>query len=299
MFDIIIIGGGPSGMAAALYALRADKKVLILEKESFGGQIATSPRVENYPTHKCITGLELSNMMFDQILDLGASFELEDVNSISKENDIFTVKTNYSSYRSKIVIIANGVKHRKLGLENEENLIGNGVYYCAVCDGPFYKGKEVSVLGDANSALQYAILLSSYCTKVHLFTLFDKFFADKFLIDRLMSKNNISITHNMNLIQFKGEEKLEELVFENTKTKEIINHQTDNLFVAIGQIPDNTKFENLVDLEQGYILTDENMETKTKGLFAVGDTRKKEVRQVVTAINDGAIAATKAIKYLD
>ena len=299
MFDIIIIGGGPSGMAAALYALRADKKVLILEKESFGGQIATSPRVENYPTHKCITGLELSNMMFDQILDLGASFELEDVNSISKENDIFTVKTNYSSYQSKIVIIANGVKHRKLGLETEDDLIGNGVYYCAVCDGPFYKGKEVSVLGDANSALQYAILLSGYCTKVHLFTLFDKFFADKFLIDRLMSKNNISITHNMNLIQFKGKEKLEELVFENTKTKEKINHQTDNLFVAIGQIPDNTKFENLVDLEQGYILTDENMETKTKGLFAVGDTRKKEVRQVVTAINDGAIAATKAIKYLD
>ena len=163
IYDIIIIGGGPSGMTSALYALRFDKTVLILEKESFGGQIATSPRVENYPTIKSITGLELSNQMFDQILDLGASFELEDVLEIKKENDLFFVKTNYATHQGKVVIIANGVKHRKLNLENEEELIGKGIYYCAVCDGPFYKDKEVNVLGDANSALQYALDLSNYC----------------------------------------------------------------------------------------------------------------------------------------
>lgn len=298
-YDVIIVGGGPSGMTAALYALRFDKKVLILEKEAFGGQIATSPRVENYPSIKAITGLELSNNMFDQILDLGASFELEDVVSIYKSDDIFEVKTNYNLYLGKVVIIANGVHHRKLNVPNEEKLIGKGVYYCAVCDGPFYKGQETCVIGDANSALQYALMLSSYCPKVNLLTLFDKLFAEKYLIDKIKAKDNIVVRHNLNLKQFKGEDHLEQLIFEDTKTKEIITYNTNNVFVAIGQIPDNDRFKNVVDIENGYIVTDENMETKTKGLFAIGDTRKKEVRQVATAINDGAIAATKALKYLD
>jgi thioredoxin reductase (NADPH) len=142
-------------------------------------------------------------------------------------------------------------------------------------------------------------MLSAYCPKVNLFTLFDKFFAEKFLLERLKTKNNITVTHNMNLIQFVGKDKLEEIVFENTQTKEIIHHKADNIFVAIGQIPDNSRFADLVDIENGYIVTNDDMETKTKGLFAVGDTRKKEVRQVVTALNDGAVAATKALKYLD
>ena len=298
MYDIIIIGGGPSGMSAALYALRFNKTVLILEKESFGGQIASSPRVENYPSHKSISGLELANSMFDQILDLGASFELEEVTGITKENDIFSVKTNYGVHQSKVVIIANGVKHRKLNIENEENLLGKGVYYCAVCDGPMFKGLEVNVLGDANSALQYALMLSNYCPKVNLLTLFDKLFAEPFLIDRVKNTNNIHITHNLNLKKFIGEDHLEALIFENTKTKTELKINTDNLFVAIGQIPDNEKFSNLLDLENGYIVTNDNMETKTPGLFAVGDTRKKEVRQVITATSDGAIAATKALYYL-
>ncbi len=294
MVDIIIVGGGPSGMSAALYALRSNKSVLILEKENFGGQIANSPRVENYPSIKEISGLDL----FEQITDLGAQFELEDVLKIEKKADKFVVTTNYRTYESKAVILANGVKHRLMNLPNEENLIGNGVSFCAVCDGPMYKGKEVYLIGDANTALQYALLLSNYCTKVHMFTLFDRFFGDQILIDRLLYKENILIKHNMNLIQYLGEDKLTGLVFEDTKSKEKTEYPTDNVFIAIGQVPQNEAFADLVDLDKGFIVTDESMSTKTPGLFACGDTRKKETRQVVTACNDGAIAALSAVKYI-
>lgn len=299
MFDIIIIGGGPSGMSAALYALRASKKVLILEKEAFGGQIATSPRVENYPTYKSISGLELSDMMFEQISELGANFELEDVIKIEKTSSGFLITTNYNAYESKTVIIANGVKHRKMELENEDELVGKGISYCAVCDGAFYKGEETYVIGDANSALQYALLLANYCPKVNLCTLFDRFFSDDILQKRVKENNKINVMHNLNLIQFEGKNNLEGLVFKNTKTDEIIHFKTNNVFIAIGQIPNNDFLKELVDLDKGYIVTNEDMETKTKGLFAVGDTRKKAIRQLITACNDGAIAAMNALKYLD
>ena len=298
MVDIIVVGGGPSGMTAALYALRSNKSVLILEKENFGGQIANSPRVENYPSIKEISGLDLSDKMFAQIMDLGAQFELEDVLKIEKKEDRFLVTTNYRSYESRAVIIANGVKHRLMNLPNEENLIGNGVSFCAVCDGPMYKGKEVYLIGDANTALQYALLLANYCTKVHMFTLFDRFFGDQILVDRLLSKENIFIKHNMNLVQYLGDSKLEGLVFEDTQTKEKTEYRTDNVFIAIGQVPQNEQFADLVVLDKGFIVTDETMATKTPGVFACGDTRKKDTRQVITACNDGAIAALSAVKYL-
>lgn len=299
MFDIIIVGGGPSGMTAALYALRSSKTVLILEKESFGGQIATSPRVENFPTHQSISGLQLSDLMFEQIMNLGANFELECVTDIQKNNQGFIVSTNYHTYESKTVIIANGVKHRRMNLANEEHLIGKGISYCAVCDGAFYKGQETYVIGDANSALQYALMLANYCPKVHLFTLFDRFFSDDILQKRVLTNNKIEVKHNLNLISYVGETQLEGLTFQDTKTKEIINFKTNNVFIAIGQIPNNDMFKNLVDLDNGYIVVDQNMETKTNGLFAIGDTRVKQVRQLVTACNDGAIAAVSALKYLD
>lgn len=298
MHDIIIIGGGPSGLTAALYALRANKSVLILEKENFGGQIANSPKVENYPTIIEISGSDLTDKMVNQIMDLGAEFDLENVEKIEKNGDIFKVITNYGEHEGKAVIIANGVEHRKFGYANEESLIGNGVYYCAVCDGPLYKGKEVYLIGDSNTALQYALLLSGYCSKVHMFTLFDHFFGDKILQDRVLKKENVEIIHNMSLIEYKGSEKLEGLIFENTKTHENIEYKTDNVFVSIGQKPDNDRFSNIVDLENGFIVTDEEMNTKTKGIYACGDTRKKAVKQVVTACNDGAIAAMSAVKYL-
>ena len=299
MHDIIIIGGGPSGMTAALYALRANKSVLILEKENFGGQIANSPKVENYPTIKEISGSDLTDRMVTQIMDMGAEFELENVEKVQKNGEIFEVYTDYGMHECKAVIIANGVKHRTLGLPKEEELIGNGVYYCAVCDGPMYKGKEAYLIGDANTALQYAVLLSGYCTKVHMFCLFDHFFGDPVLQDRVRAKENVFVTFNMNLVEYKGDKHLEALVFENTETHEKHEFKTDNVFVSVGQIPDNERFSNVVDLEKGFILTDEDMNTKTPGVYACGDTRKKAIKQVVTACNDGAIAAMSAVKYLN
>lgn len=298
MFDIIIIGGGMAGMTAALYALRNNKKVLIIEKESIGGQIATSPKVENYPTHKSLSGSELADQLFEQICDLGVDFELENVLEIKKEDNTFKVTTNYNEYQSKAVILATGVKHRKLNIPNEENLIGKGVYYCAICDGPFYKGQDVALIGDANSAMQYALMLAGYCKNVHMFTLFDRFFGEKTLEDAVRRTDNIKIMHNVHAVDFIGDGELEKIVFEKDN-KERFEFETKAVFVAIGQIPDNKAFEGLVDIDKaGYIMADETCLTKTEGLFVAGDCRTKEIRQVTTAIGDGATAATKACKYL-
>ena len=298
-YDIIIVGGGPSGMTAALYALRAGKSVLILEKEGFGGQIATSPRLENYPTIESISGSEWSDRLFEQITGLGANFELEDVKALSKEGDIFKVTSDYNEYEAKTVIVANGVKPRKMGLPNEDELTGKGISYCAVCDGPFYKGKEIYLIGDANTALQYALLLSGYCPKVHMITLFDKLFGDKILIDRVLQTENIDIRHNLSLKKINGVDKLESVEFKDTTNKEEVKFVTDNLFIAIGQVPQNDFLKDLIELDHGFIVTNELMETKVPGLFAAGDTRKKENKQVITACNDGAVAAMSAVKYLN
>jgi thioredoxin reductase (NADPH) len=296
--DVLIIGGGPAGMTAALYVLRSGKNVLILEKENFGGQIATSPRVENYPSIKAISGIELSDQMFSQITELGAEFELEEVTGMVKENGLFKVTTNYGEHLAKAVIIANGVTHRHMNLPNEDKLTGKGISFCAVCDGAFYKGQDTYLIGDANTALQYALLLSNYCPKVHMFTLFDKLFGEEILIDKVKNTENIIITPWMNLVEYKGDSELTGLIFENTKDQTIHEYKTNNVFIAIGQLPHNEVFEDLVELDKGFIITDEYMKTKTEGLYAIGDTRKKSVRQLVTATNDGAIAALEAVKYI-
>ena len=298
-YDIIIVGGGPAGMTAALYALRNDKKVLVLEKESFGGQIATSPRLENYPTIPSISGSEWSDLVFSQITELGAEFELEEVESVIKEDKFFLVKTNYNEYKAGAIILANGVKPRKMGIEKEDEFVGKGISYCAVCDGPFYKGKEIYLVGDANTALQYAVLLSTYCPKIHMLTLFDKLFGDSILINRVLQTENIDIRHNLSLVELKGDKELESVVFKNTKTDETVEFATNNLFIAIGQVPQNEAFKDLVELDHGFVVTDELMNTKTPGVFAAGDTRKKENKQVITACNDGAVAAMSAVKYLN
>lgn len=298
-YDIIVIGGGPAGMTSALYALRNDKSVLILEKESFGGQIATSPRLENYPTIPSISGSEWADLVFSQITDLGAEFELEEVESIVKSDKEFIVKTNYNEYSCYAVIAANGVKPRKMGLSNEDDFVGKGISYCAVCDGPFYKGKEIYLVGDANTALQYALLLSTYCPKIHMITLFDKLFGDSILINRVLQTENIDIRHNLSLIKIEGEKELESATFKDTISGEEIIFHTNNLFIAIGQVPQNGIFENLIELDKGFIVTNELMETSCPGLFAAGDTRKKENKQVITACNDGAIAAMSAVKYIN
>ena len=301
MLDIIIIGAGTAGMTSALYALRSGKSVLILEKESFGGQIAFSPRVENYPSIKQISGSDFANNLFEQVMDLGAEFELEEVLEVNKEGNFFKVRTDYNEYFSKAVIIATGVKHRKIGVPGEDNLVGKGVSYCATCDGAFYKGEEVALIGDGNTALQYSILLSNYCKKVYVCTLFDKFFGDLALVDTLKKKENVEIIPNISLISFKASDKLEGLVFKYTNNPtETIELKVPACFIAIGQVPDNKIFEGLVELDKdGYIVADEYLKTSTKGLFAAGDCRVKRIRQLTTAVSDGATAAINATSYID
>lgn len=300
MLDLIIIGAGTAGMTSALYALRSGKSVLLLEKENVGGQIAYSPRVENFPSIKQISGSEFSNNLFEQVIDLGAEFELENVIKITKNENVFTVTTEYNEYKSKAVVIATGAKHRHINIEGEDELSGNGVSYCAVCDGAFYKGEEVALIGDGNTALQYSILLSNYCKKVYVCTLFDKFFGDFSLVETLKKKENVEIIHNISLKEFIGKDKLEGLKFEHMLTKEPFILNVPAVFIAIGQVPDNNAFENLVDLdENGYIIANENLETKTKGLFVAGDCRVKKIRQLTTAVSDGATTAVNAVSYID
>lgn len=299
IYDSIIIGGGPAGMTAALYLLRAGKKPLIVEKEAFGGQIAESPKLENFPSVKSISGMDFSSNLFDQIMDLGAEFELEECLSVAKENGLFEVTTNYGKHLGKTVIVCAGCKHRKLGLEDEARLTGKGISYCAVCDGAFYNGKDVLLIGDANTALQYTVMLAETCRKVTLVTLFDRFFADEILIKKLEGIENLEVHHNLNATKFLGDDSLTGVVFENTKTHEVVQFDCDGCFVAIGQVPANEPYANLVDLEKGFIKTDETMATKTPGLFAAGDCRVKGTRQVITATSDAAIAAMSAVSLLN
>lgn len=300
MYDMIVIGAGAAGMTSALYALRNNKTVLVLESESLGGQIATSPRLENYPSIKEISGEKFADNLFEQITSLGADVEIEKVVRVEKENGIFNVKTEYNEYQSKTVVIAAGVKHKHLRTKsNREDLVGRGVYYCAICDGPIYKDKEVVIIGDANTALQYSLLLASYCKKVYVYTLFDKFFGDKALIKALLSKENIEWRPKTSVTDFIGDKELTAIEYTDADGQTKI-HEITGVFVAIGQVPDNKAFENLVDLDSmGYIIADETCKTKTEGLFVAGDCRTKAVRQVATAVADGAIASTNASIYIE
>ena len=299
MVDVIIVGGGPAGMNVALNILRSGRTVLILEKEAFGGQMALSPRIENIPGIKSISGLEFSDLMFEQITDMGADFELGEVSKIKKEDGIFKVTTTFGTYESKAVVLATGCSHRQLGLPKEDKFIGKGISYCAVCDGAFYKDKEVSIIGDGNTAVQYALTLSNYCTKVHMYVLFDKLFADKVIVDRLLNNPKIEVNYEMSVVELLGVDELEGLRFHSMKDDEDHIFKTEALFIAIGQIPHNEAFKDLVNLnERGFIITDEKMQTREPGLFAIGDPRVKDVRQIITALGDASVAAVAVEKYL-
>ena len=301
MYDIIIIGAGAAGMTSALYALRNGKKVLVLEGESLGGQIATSPRLENFPSIKEISGEAFADNLYEQIDALGAEVEIEKAVRIEKkaEGD-FLVHTEYGQYEGRSVIIAAGVKHKHLKTKHgREDLVGKGVYYCAVCDGPFYKGQEVALVGDANTALQYALLLSGYCKKVYMYTLFDKFFGDANLVKAVRAKENIEVRPDTSVVDFIGENELKAIEYTD-KDGNLCRQEIPAVFVAIGQVPDNGAFANVADLDEaGYIVADESCKTRTPGVFVAGDCRTKAVRQVSTAVSDGAIAATNASLYLE
>ena len=299
MTDLIVIGGGPAGLTACLYMLRAGKSVLLIEKEAIGGQIAKSPRLENYPAIESISGMEWADNAFSQVMGLGVKFDFGEVDSIVKREDgVFEVKYGTSTAESRSVIIATGCEHKKLGLPGEEELSGHGVSYCATCDGAFFKDEDVAVIGDGNTAVQYAISLSGICRSVTIMTLFDHFFADQIITKRMLEASNVKWVKEVSTTAFVGEGDLTGVKYKDKGGSEN-TLPCSGAFVAIGQVPSNEAFAPLVELEKGFIVVDESKQTKTPGLFAAGDCTVKKVRQVATAISDGAIAAVCSAAYID
>ena len=298
MYDIIIIGGGPAGLTAALYACRANKKTLVIEKETFGGQITFSPKVENIPGFISLTGNEFAEKLVEQVLEQGADVESCEAIEI-RDGEIKTVVTDDGEYQAKSLIIATGAKHRMLGIDGEERFVGEGISFCAVCDGAFYKNKTVAVVGGGNSALQEAILLSDTAKKVYVVQNLDFFTGEKKLVEQLEKLENVEIILGVTVDSFVGDNELEGIVIKNSagETRKL---ELDGLFVAIGLIPQNEAFKNVVKLDgRGYAEVDESCETETKGIFVAGDCRTKKIRQVTTAAADGAIAALSACDYVD
>ncbi len=299
MYDIIVVGGGPAGLTAALYALRANKKVLIIEKYAFGGQITLSPKIENYPGFEALSGIELADKMTDQVLAKGAEVELDEVKEIVG-GDIKRVVAGYGEYQAKAVIIATGVKHRRLGLKREEEFIGKGIYYCAVCDAGIFAGKEVILVGGGNSALQEAVLLSDVCAKVTVIQNLAGFTGEARLASLIRSKPNVECVFNSVVDRIIGEQGFEGIAVRNTENGAITELKAHGMFVAIGLVPDNRAFENVVNLDKwGYFNVGENSLTSTPGIFVAGDCRSKKIRQITTAVGDGACAALAACDYID
>ena len=296
MYDIIIIGAGPSGMSAALYALRANKKVLLLEKECFGGQIINASNIENYPALSNVSGYDFATNLYNQIKSLGVILKYEEVLEVTDKKEVITTK---DTYKGKNIIIATGLKKRKLNLENEDKLLGSGISYCATCDGNFYKNKNVAVVGGGNTALEDSLYLSNIASKVYLIHRRDNFRGEKKLISEVKEKNNIELILNSNITKIIGEDNLNSIEITDNRNN-ISKLEIDGLFIAIGNIPDNNRFKNIIDLdENGYIIANANLKTKTDNIYVAGDTRVKTLRQLVTATSDGAIAVTEITKEME
>ncbi len=301
MYDLIVIGAGPAGLTAAIYARRAEKSVLVLERGTFGGQMTYSPKIENYPGFESISGNELGERFMTQAIELGAEIDMQEVNSIHRQdNGIFCVCCDACDYMAHSVIIATGSKHRLLGLSREEEFVGNGISFCAVCDGAFYADKTVAVIGGGNSALQEAIMLSDGCKKVYVVQNLDYLTGEEKLASILRKRENVDIIMGMTVDEILGEDVFTGIVIKSTDGIERTRLDLDGMFIAIGQIPENERFSSLVTLsDRGYIVSDEACTTDTDGLFVAGDCRTKSIRQIATACGDGAAAALAACRYLD
>ena len=298
-FDLIVVGGGTAGVSCAWNAGKLGLKVLIIEKGSFGGQITFSPKVENIPGFAAVTGNEFAEKLVEQVLAQDAEVECAEVLEI-KDGDIKTVVTDSGEFTAKSVIIATGAKHRLLRLENEENLIGEGISFCAVCDGAFYENKTVAVIGGGNSALQEAILLSELAQKVYVVQNLEVLTGEKKLSDKLSKKANVEIILSSTVEKILGDTELEGIEIKNSVSGKVETLKLDGMFVAIGLVPQNEIFKDLVKLdERGYIIADEFCKTSADGIFVAGDCRTKTIRQVITAAGDGAVAALAACDYAD
>ena len=299
VYDILILGGGPAGLTAALYAKRAGVSVLVLEKTIYGGQVINTPTVENYPGIASITGVDLAMALHDQVTGLGVEVRMEEPTSCQLDTDPKVVTTSRGSYEAKTVILANGVKRRQLGCPGEERLAGRGVSYCATCDGAFCKGKNAAVVGGGNTALEDAVFLSGYCQKVYLIHRRKEFRGEERLIQTLRGKENVELVLESQVVRLNGERHLESVVVRNDRTGKERELSVAALFIAIGQVPDNRAFADLVSLDAyGYIEAGEDCRTSSEGIFAAGDCRTKTVRQLATAAADGAAAAVAACSYI-
>lgn len=302
MYDIVIVGAGPAGLCAALYARRAEKSVLLIEKSTFGGQITHSPRVENYPGFLAMSGNELAEKLFEQVLEHGAEIELDEVKKIEKSDTGFSVITENSSFDAKTVIIATGARHRPLGIAHEEDFVGEGISYCAVCDGAFYKDKTVAVIGGGNTALQEAVLLSEGCKKVYVIQNMKYLTGESSLISAVGKRENVEVVLGSVVTELIGDTEITGVWIKNTETDEDRKIALDGIFVAIGQIPENEAFADVVELDaRGYVASGEDCLPKSThpGIFVAGDCRTKSVRQVTTAVADGAVAALAACRFID
>ena len=324
MYDIVIVGAGTAGLSAAIYGVRAGKRVLVLEEKTYGGQIVNTPEVENYPGIPKISGFEFATNLYNQALDLGVEVKLERVKAVeniglvtskgpnnqagdgSREMALTTVTaeaknviTDSGEYMCNSVILATGAKNRPLGVDREQQLIGAGISYCATCDGMFFRGRDVVVVGGGNTALEDANFLSNYCNRVYIIHRRDQFRGEEKLVERLRDKANVEFVLNSRVIELKGQDMVEGVVVENVQDKTIKTLSCQGVFVAIGQMPDNERYSELVELDNlGYIVAGEDCKTNAPGIFAAGDCRTKTVRQLTTAAADGAVAALAACEYI-
>ena len=299
MHDIVIVGAGVAGLSAAIYGLRAGKSVLLFEEKTYGGQIINTPEIENYPGIKKVSGFEFATNLYEQATELGAEVKYEKVLGIIDNSDKKIVKTDSGEYETKAVILATGAKNRPLGIDREKELIGAGVSYCATCDGAFFRGKDVAVVGGGNTALEDAQFLSNYCNKVYVIHRRDSFRGEIKHVEALKSKPNVKFILDSNVTKLIGEERLEAIEVGNKKTGDKREISVAGVFVAIGQMPDNEAFDELIATDDyGYIEAGEDCKTGTEGIYVAGDCRTKTVRQLTTAAADGAVAALAACEYL-
>ena len=299
-FDLAVIGGGPAGLTAAVYARRAEKSVVVLEKETFGGQITFSPKVENIPGFLSPSGNEFAEHLVDQALAQGAEMEVCEVTAVTPEEGGFLIQTDDEPVRARAVILATGARHRTLGLPGEEDLIGDGVSFCAVCDGAFYRGARVAVIGGGNSALQEALLLSDLAEKVIVVQNLDFLTGEKALQDQLLAKPNVEVILGTVLDAYLVDGELKGIRVRREKDGALREIPVEGVFLAVGLLPQNEPFRELVELdERGYAASGETCRTKTPGVFVAGDCRAKRIRQVTTAAADGAVAALAACDFLE